>query len=77
MFPFIVELFPTRIRMTSISLGHVLGFSIFGSSAPFIAAYLLGATGNVLAPGIYLAISAIISFLFTVGVKETYKTELL
>jgi len=76
MFPFLVELFPTRIRMTSISLGHVLGFSIFGGSAPIIVAYLLGVTGNVLAPGIYLAVSAIISFLFIVGVEETYKTKL-
>ncbi len=76
MFPFLVEIFPTRIRMTSISLGHVLGFAIFGGSAPVVVSYLLGATGNVLSPGIYLAITAIISFVSIIWVKETYRSEL-
>ena len=76
LYPLMVELFPTRIRMTSLSLGHVLGFAIFGGSAPFIAAYLIAKTGNVQSAAYYLIISSIISLIALLTVKETYKKEL-
>lgn len=37
---FLVELFPTRIRYTSMSLPYHIGFGIFGGLTPFIATYL-------------------------------------
>ena len=76
LFPFMVELFPTRIRMTAISLGHVLGFSIFGGSAPFITAYLIDKTDNVQSAAYYLIICSIISLFAILTVKERYKEEL-
>ena len=76
LYAMMVELFPTRIRMTALSLGHVLGFSIFGGSAPLITAYLIGKTGSVESGGYYLAVCAVISLLAILTVKETYKKEL-
>lgn len=37
---FLVELFPTRIRYTSMSLPYHIGNGIFGGLTPFIASWL-------------------------------------
>ena len=71
-----VESFPTRVRMSGISMGNVIGFSIFGGSAPLIASYLINKTGDVTAPGIYLAAASAISLIAVLFAKETYRTEL-
>jgi MHS family proline/betaine transporter-like MFS transporter len=46
---FLVELFPTRIRYTSMSLPYHIGNGIFGGLTPFIATYLSGAFHDPLA----------------------------
>lgn len=46
---FLVELFPTRIRYTSMSLPYHIGNGIFGGLTPFIATYLAGAFHDPLA----------------------------
>jgi MHS family proline/betaine transporter-like MFS transporter len=74
--PFMVESFPTRVRMSGISLGNVIGFSVFGGSAPLIASYLISSTNNINAPGIYLAVCSVISLIAVLTIKETYKNEL-
>ena len=74
--PFMVESFPTRVRMSGISLGNVIGFSVFGGSAPLVASYLISSTNDINAPGIYLAVCSIISLIAVLTIKETYKNEL-
>ena len=74
--PFMVESFPTRVRMSGISLGNVISFSVFGGSAPLLASYLISSTGNVNAPGIYLSICSVISLIAVLTIKETYKNKL-
>ena len=76
LYPFLVELFPTKIRMTGLSLGHVTAFSIFGGSAPFIATYLIEKSGDYNLVSYYLAITAIVSLLAVFSTGETYKSEL-
>jgi len=76
LYAMMVELFPTRIRMTALSLGHVMGFSIFGGSAPLVTSYLIGRTGNIESGGYYMAVCAVISLVAVLTVKETYKKEL-
>lgn len=73
---YMVESFPTRVRMSGISMGNVIGFSIFGGSAPLIASYLIDRTGDVTAPGIYLAAASAVSLIAVLFAKETYKSEL-
>ncbi len=75
--PFMVESFPTRVRMSGISLGNVIGFSVFGGSAPLVASYLISSTGIINAPGIYLAICSVISLIAVLTIKETYKNKLM
>lgn len=43
---FLVELFPTRIRYTSMSLPYHIGNGIFGGLTPFIATFLASRTGG-------------------------------
>lgn len=76
LYPFLVELFPTRIRMTGISLGHVMAFSVFGGSAPFIATYLIEKSGDFRLVTYYVALTAVISLLTVFSSVETYKNDL-
>ena len=46
---FLVELFPTRIRYTSMSLPYHIGNGIFGGLTPYIASLLVEKTGNIYA----------------------------
>ena len=48
---FLVELFPTRIRYTSMSLPYHIGNGIFGGLTPFIATYLYEASKSEANPG--------------------------
>lgn len=62
---FLVELFPTRIRYTSMSLPYHIGNGVFGGLVPFIGTAMVGATGNKLA-GLWYPI-AIASITFVIG----------
>jgi MHS family proline/betaine transporter-like MFS transporter len=67
----LVELFPTRTRTSLMSIGYALAVAIFGGFAPFIATWLIGATGTPLAPTFYLIASGIVSFLTILSFRET------
>jgi MFS family permease len=44
---FLVELFPTRIRYTSLSLPYHIGAGVFGGMLPLLATAIVAATGNI------------------------------
>jgi MFS family permease len=44
---FLVELFPTRIRYTSLSLPYHVGAGVFGGMLPLLATAIVAATGNI------------------------------
>lgn len=58
---FLVELFPTRIRYTSMSLPYHIGNGVFGGLTPFIATWLSG-SGDILVGLWYPIITASICF---------------
>ena len=62
---FLVELFPTKIRYTSMSLPYHIGNGVFGGLVPFIATAVVASTGNHFA-GLLYPIS-IALFTFVVG----------
>ena len=69
---FLVELFPTRIRYTSMSLPYHIGNGWFGGMLPLLATALVASKGNIYAglwyPIIVAAITFVIGALF---LKET------
>lgn len=58
---FLVELFPTRIRYTSMSLPYHIGNGVFGGLVPFIASALVAKTGNIYAGLVYPIAVALIT----------------
>lgn len=67
---FLVELFPTRIRYTSMSLPYHIGNGVFGGLLPTVSTLLVTQTNNHLAGLLYPIIVALICFVIgVVGIK--------
>jgi MFS family permease len=68
---FLVELFPTRIRYSSMSLPYHIGNGVFGGMVPFIGQLLVVRTGNPLAGLWYpMAVAAVTVVVGLVWVRE-------
>lgn len=75
---FLVEMFPTRIRYTSMSLPYHIGNGIFGGLTPFIATYLAGVTSDPLAGLWYpMAVAAITFVIGMVFLSNRKKAEVM
>lgn len=59
---FLVELFPTKIRYTSMSLPYHIGNGVFGGLTPLIGTALVASTGNMYAGLVYPMTIAFITF---------------
>lgn len=62
-------LFPTRTRTTGMAFGYNIGTTVFGGFTPLAVASLIAATGNNLAPGLYLMLAAIVSLVTLVWAR--------
>jgi hypothetical protein len=74
---FLVELFPARIRYTSLSLPYHVGNGCFGGFLPLVSSWLVLTTGNVFA-GLYypIGIAAITLIVGLFFVKETRSADI-
>ncbi len=74
---FLVELFPTNIRYTSMSLPYHIGNGWFGGMLPLATAAMVAATGNIYAglwyPVIVAGVTAIVGSIF---IRETKDHQL-
>src|SRR5215210_585562 len=73
----IVEIFPTRVRYSSASIGYNLGYMIIGGTAPIVATYLVSATGSNSAPAVYLIVVAVLVLPAVFMLPETRGLDLL
>ena len=73
----LLELFPTRVRLSCASISVNAAYALFGGTAPFLSTYLLALTHNRLAPAYYAAGIFLVAFLFIVRIPETYRRPLL
>jgi hypothetical protein len=71
---FLVELFPTRIRYTSLSLPYHIGAGVFGGMLPLLATAIVAATGNIYNglwyPILVAAMTAVVGGLFLRDTKD-------
>jgi MFS family permease len=71
---FLVELFPTRIRYTSMSLPYHIGAGVFGGMLPLLATAVVAATGDIYYGLWYpigvAAVTAVIGALFLRDTKD-------
>ena len=73
----LVELFPTKIRYTSMSLPYHIGNGVFGGLLPVIGLSICAATGNIYAGLLYPIIIALITFVIgSIFLRETNSTKI-
>lgn len=74
---FLVELFPTKIRYTSMSLPYHIGNGVFGGLVPLIGTWAVSKTGDSHAGVFYPIAIALLSFIIgSIFITETYKRSL-
>jgi MFS family permease len=74
---YLVELFPTRIRYTSMSIPYHFGNGWFGGLTPFIATYIVTVTGNIYAGLAYPITIAIMTLIIgSLFLKDTSHVKL-
>ncbi|GEO26510.1 MFS transporter [Alicyclobacillus acidoterrestris] len=72
----LAEIFPTRVRNSSLSIGYNIGVALFGGTAPMIATYLISSTHSKLSPTYYVIGCAVVTFFVLMGLKDRYREEL-
>ena len=73
----LVELFPARIRYTSMSVPYHIGTGYFGGFLPFISQYIVVTTGNAFSGLWYTVAVVVMAFIVTaIWLPETYRKEL-
>lgn len=73
----LVELFPARVRYTSMSVPYHIGAGYFGGFLPFISQYIVARTGNPFAGLWYtMAVVTLGLVVVVVGLPETAKRRL-
>jgi MHS family proline/betaine transporter-like MFS transporter len=56
-----VELFPSGDRLTGYSISFNLGVGVVGGATPMLATWLIGITGQTMAPGWLMVAAAILA----------------
>ncbi|MBM7608693.1 MFS family permease [Lysinibacillus composti] len=71
------EIFDAKIRYTGVSLGYQIGAALAGGTAPLVATALLVKFNNSYVPvAIYIILTAVISLIAVLAVKEKSNQEL-
>ena len=65
------ELFPPQVRASGFSLGFNLAAIFGGGVAPYIATWLMGTTGNNASPAFFIILTAVLSLVTVISMKET------
>jgi MFS family permease len=75
---FLVEIFPARIRYSSMSMPYHIGNGVFGGGVPFIAASLSAAYPGVHLVGLYypIAVAAIGVVVGAFGFRQTHRIRI-
>jgi MHS family proline/betaine transporter-like MFS transporter len=67
----LVEMFPTKRRLTGLSTSYNLASMIFGGFAPFIATFLISSTGAPISVTYYVIFGAAVSLPAVIAFRET------
>jgi len=67
----LTALFPTHVRYSGLAFGYNVATAVFGGTAGLVVQWLIGKTGIVLMPGIYLTVAGVIGLIAGLCIKET------
>jgi MFS transporter, MHS family, proline/betaine transporter len=65
------ELFPTKLRYSTMSIGYNFAVMAFGGTAPFVATGLIQLTGSGMSPALLPIISAVVTLAVVVTMRES------
>ncbi|MGW0801992.1 MFS transporter [Nonomuraea sp. NPDC002799] len=65
------ELFPTKLRYTTMSIGYNFAVMAFGGTAPFVATGLVQLTGSAMAVALLPIVSAAVTLTVVAGMRES------
>lgn len=71
-----VELFPTAVRYTGMSISYNICAALFGGTAPSVCFWLIEKTGVKIMPAFYIMFCAVLSLIAFIGYHDRYKEEL-
>lgn len=71
-----IELFPTRVRYSGLSIPYGITIAAFGGTAPFVATALTGVMPVALGATVELLLAAAISLVAMTRLPETFRSEL-
>jgi MFS transporter, MHS family, proline/betaine transporter len=72
----VVEIFPLRTRVTSMSLAYSVTLALAGGSAPLVSKWLIDTTGQPLAPAYYIMVYGLIGLAIMWPMAETNSRRL-
>jgi MHS family proline/betaine transporter-like MFS transporter len=70
------EMFPTRLRTTAVGVSYSVALALFGGTTPFVSTWLIEVTGSVLAPAAFIVVTALVSVVAALRMRETAQSEL-
>jgi hypothetical protein len=69
----LTELFPNQVRSSGLAICYALSVSLFGGTTQFVIAWLIGVSGNPLAPAYYVMATSLVSLWAMFALPETFK----
>jgi MHS family proline/betaine transporter-like MFS transporter len=72
----LVEIFPLRTRVTSMSFAYSITLALTGGTAPLVAAYLVEQVGQPMAPAFYVMALGVAALALLIPMSETNRREL-
>jgi MHS family proline/betaine transporter-like MFS transporter len=67
----VVEIFPLRSRVTSMSLAYSLTLALAGGTAPLVSSWLIETLGQPMAPAFYIMVYSVLGLLIMWPMAET------
>ncbi|HUS32847.1 MAG TPA: MFS transporter [Kofleriaceae bacterium] len=72
----VVEIFPLRTRVTSMSFAYSITLALAGGLAPIVATYLIDRVGEPIAPAFYVMAYGVVGLPIMFGMRETNQRSL-
>lgn len=72
----LVEIMPTHVRFSGLSIAHNLSMAIFGGSTPLLITYFIRHYNNLMVPAYFLIAAGMLSLSSLIFMKERYKLDL-
>jgi len=71
----IMEMLPTKVRASGLSVIYAVGVTVFGGSCQFVVTWMLARTGNPLSPAFYMMACSAVTLLTVLSLREVRESH--